>query len=55
MLSALQASSIASAKDETEARRPAAGQALCAGHDLREMPRTPARPWQKALFEQCAK
>jgi len=32
-----------------------AGRHFCAGHDLREMRKNPAKKWQKALFEQCSR
>ena len=33
----------------------AAGKALCAGHDLREMRASPSHDYYQALFKQCAK
>ncbi|HKW38091.1 MAG TPA: enoyl-CoA hydratase [Burkholderiales bacterium] len=32
-----------------------AGKHFCAGHDLREMRRHPAKKWQKALFDRCSR
>jgi enoyl-CoA hydratase/carnithine racemase len=57
MLAALQAEIGRLARDEAirVVVLAGAGKHFCAGHDLREMRRHPAKKWQKALFDRCSR